>query len=176
MQAVNKPDRTPYRQRKVTPGRIKKIHALARNVVVNTAAWDDVATWKEEWLYPQFGITSTKQLSIAQADEVIQMLLKLSGEAVEKSSFGQTQKVIALRKLLGWDRRRLFAFIHRQFGFNKSEYMLTKQEATELIIALQRIAAGSHKEAYNFINTASPQFLSSPEGKATLLQVKNRPH
>lgn len=176
MQAIHNPNALPYRQRKITPGRIKKIHALARTVVANTSAWDDLASWKQGWLYPQFGITSTTQLSIAQADEVIQTLMKLTGEQTSKSSYGQTQKVIALRILLGWDRPRLFAFIHRQLGCNKSEYMLTKQEATELIIALQRIAAGGNKEAYNFINSASLQFLSSPEGKATLLRVKNKPH
>jgi len=151
---------------------MQTLFATANNVIKTTGQWDSIDQFKTEWLYIEFNVTSTKKLTEKQADEAIRTLQRMLGDGHERASFGQKQKIAALAELLEMDRESVFRFIHKQVGFKKSEHMLTPQEASKVIVGLQRIYSKGIYDVYQKLNKASARYLRSQEGKAELEEMR----
>jgi hypothetical protein len=164
---------TPYKQRPITSGRIKAIHVTGSRVISAHGIWSDLKEMKSDWLYPEYGISSTKDLTIAQADHAIEHLQGMLGDGAVRITKPQEYKLKALRELLGWPQQRLWNFIKRQTNQRKSERMLLRDEATSIIIGLQHIYAEGNDELYDKLNRASSGYILSDEGRAELESLKN---
>ena len=162
----------PYKQRPITTGRIKAIHVTGNRVINAHGIWADLDAMKEEWLDPEYAVTSTKDLTIAQADHAIEHLQGMLGDGAVRITKPQEYKLKALRELLGWPQQRLWNFIKRQTNQRKSERMLLRDEATSIIIGLQNIYAEGNEKLYDKLNRASSSYILSDEGRSELESMR----
>jgi hypothetical protein len=102
------------------------------------------------WLRREFGSGSTKELSQAEAAEVIHHLKVYLGEEHEPHRQGitwgitgpQIRNVRRLAGDLGWDDpKRLAGMVQKMFSPKNRLELLTKAEGTKLIIALEKMVA-----------------------------------
>lgn len=106
----------------------------------------DVDTFRG-WLKRQFRTGSTRELSIADAAEVIEALQRFCGQAFARHktrTWGVTEKqlryVRALCGNLGWrDPKRVDGLVGKLFSPKNRVELLNKREATTLIIALEKM-------------------------------------
>lgn len=164
---------TTHPARKITPGRMKTLFTTANAVIKAFGTWKDTDEFKTEWLYPEFDVSSTKDLSVKQADAAIGSLQRMLGDGVERASFPQQEKIKALAELLGMSTTRKYEFIERQVGYKKSERMCTPKEAGKIIVGLQKIFAQGDSELYQTLNKVSARYIRSQKGKEALEQLKN---
>jgi hypothetical protein len=83
------------------------------------------------------------------------------------------KKIDALTDVLGWETdQRLNGFIKRQTNKNKTKWMITKREATKVIIGLQKMVAGGNRTLYNWLNTANAELINSSWGRQHIQELK----
>lgn len=164
----------PYKNQPITTGRIKTLHVCANNVIKATGVWNNMEELKQDWLYPTYKVTSTKELTIAQADEAIQALRDMIGDNKARITYPQSQKIYALQALLAMPKEHLWNFMLRQLGGRRSVSMLTKQEASKVIVGLQRIFCAGDQKLYNKLNQASARYLRSTAGKEELQLMRKK--
>ncbi|APF20370.1 hypothetical protein Calab_1480 [Caldithrix abyssi DSM 13497] len=140
---------------------IKLIRALAAHHFYDDDDYHD-------WLFDQFGKKSTKELTGHEAHEAIQLLsfrkapLRVdggrhysgSGRAGDGRHFltqAQANKIGALEYALGWSGNpfRLIGFIKKQTGKNKTVEMLSRSEASKVIIGLEKLLEEERIGDYN---------------------------
>lgn len=163
-----------FKDQPITPGRIKTLFTLGNKIINGIGLYFDIDQFKEEFLYANYGVSSTKQLTVAQADDAIKRMQDVLGDDKNRISFGQKQKIEALQALLGMNQKSLWTFIRKQTGFNRSVTMLDKRQACMVIVGLQRIYAESNNELYQRLNRAGARYLRSAEGKAELQLLRKR--
>ncbi len=143
---VGKPSAVKTGNRSITDGQKGAIWTIIRKNGLDEVMFRD-------WLQREFGTTSTKTLSQADAQEVIRSLKVLTGEEYEPHlrglTWGITRKQIGYIKQLavdlGWtepsgrvDERRIGGMIRKMFPPKNRMELLNKREATSLIIGLEK--------------------------------------
>lgn len=115
------------------------------------------------FLESRYGVRSCTQMSKAECSDCIDMLKHIeSGRPVPArnrdglwASDAQRAKMRALFKLMGWvQEHQVLGFIERQTRRKKSFEMLTKGDASKVIVGLQRIIADGDSTMYKFLNSA----------------------
>lgn len=115
------------------------------------------------FLSDNYGVDSPTLMSKSEAADCIDVLRALEqGKPVKpRSRRGiwltkwQRDKIVSLLDLLGWiDERQAYGFIKKQTGRNKSIDMLTRGEATKVIVGLQRVYSRGDRELYKVLNEA----------------------
>ncbi len=166
--------KSTYPARPITKGRIQTLFVTANNVIKATGHWADTNEFKTHWLYPEFGVKSTKELTVKQADHAIATLQRMLGDGVERLSHGQKEKIKALAfHLMDMQQESLWNVIHRQTGYNKALNMLTPGEASKVIVGLQKIYCMGNDQAYQKLNTASARYIRSETGKKELEELRH---
>lgn len=112
------------------------------------------------------GAASCKDLNYEQAMQFISILEARAQQTPVKKVYGrgkrglnqhltqrQADRIYTLTQIAGWNQKRLFGYIKHTTGKIKPIQMLTNQEASNVILALQRIIAPqNHKELNTFSN------------------------
>ncbi len=145
---------------------ITSIHTIRR------AMWGDDREPYENLLSNFYGAGSCKELSYAEANDMIDRLKAVQrGEPMPPlrrgkiwANMGQVRKIEALSDLLDWDEESENKFIKRQIRRNSTRWMLTMQAATKVIIGQQKILANGNQKIYNWLNRATPEMIRSTEG------------
>lgn len=138
---------------------IKAIRTLASRHFYNDDDYHD-------WLFEQFKKRSTKELNSYEASEAIQLLsfrkpplrrdggryYRGMGRAGDGGVFitqAQADKIGALENAFGWsgDPFRLIGFIKKQTGKIKTVEMLSRSEASKVIIGLEKLMNEELKSA-----------------------------
>jgi hypothetical protein len=158
----------------VTKEQLKFIHILRRK---KFQADQDY----RNFLVDNFDVESTKQLSVSEADECIKLLK--GEETPERKYFGagnkgsqrfltqkQADRIEALETLLEWDTDQTRGLIERNTKAKKSVDMLFGYEASQLIIAMQKILAEGDEEVYKELNITPLNDLL----KGTIRNAENR--
>lgn len=133
--------------RKITPGQMKKIHALAKELGMD----DDLL---HEYVYMLAEKDSIKELSMFDATRVIDGMVGKKGYAQgDRISYRQEQFIFALMKKMGWvdsegkpDRKRLNGFIKKQYGVEDYRW-LTRGLAGKVIEAFKKLEDRGKKQA-----------------------------
>lgn len=153
---------------------MKTLYALGNKIINGIGLYSDIDQFKEEFIYANYGVSSTKDLSIGMADDAIKRMQDVLGDKKNRISFGQQKKIEALQQLLAMSDKSLWTFIHKQTGFNRSVKMLESDQASKVIVGLQRIYSAGNGELYHKLNQASARYLRSAEGKAELQLLRKR--
>lgn len=101
----------------------------------------------ESWLLLRYGVESCRDLNDKELREVIAIFngrisdrdyvkREYRGESMSGS---QERKIAALLSALQWSEGAYFTFIKRQIGEFKMPSILSKSEATQIIIGLQKV-------------------------------------
>ncbi len=127
--------------KKITPGQMKKIHALAKE----TGMDDDLLHGYVHMLTEK---DSLKDLTVSDAMRVIDGMVGKKGYAQgDRISYRQEAFIFTLMKKMGWtdsegnpDKKRLNGFIKKQYGIEDYRW-LTKGLASKVIEAFKKLAA-----------------------------------
>jgi len=148
----------------ITPGQIKAIKTLVGKLALTEA--------EEDAMLSSYGVDSCTKLVRSDASSLINELIKKfeshlkhrtpsrnnAGHARDQQRYVtdlQIERTNMLVELNGWSAEGLTKFINRQTGKLKAIQMLTKWEASKLIIGLTRVYAGENHYIYNIINNMS---------------------
>lgn len=157
-----------YADQPITPGRVKALYVTANNLIKSTGLYSDIEDWKQEFLYACYQVESTKQLTIAQADDALNRMKELLGDNKIRITYAQKRKIEALQLLLEWSQQALWDLFERQAKGRRSIDMLTRTEANKVIIGMQRIFSGGDTKLYDTLNRASARYLHSAAGQEEL--------
>lgn len=127
--------------KKITPGQMKKIHALAKEIGMD----DDLLHGYVRMLTEK---ESLKELSLNDAARVIDGMTGKKGYAQgDRISYRQEAFIFALMKKMGWtdskgnpDKKRLNGFIKKQYGIEDYRWT-TRGIASKVIEAFKELAA-----------------------------------
>lgn len=117
-----------------------------------------------QFLDDNYGVESSTELTLEEARDCIDVLKCLmDGRPVPERrgrgiwiSDDQRDKIMALFDLCGYTSAPgIYKFLNRQTGKNKGIHMLTRYEATKVILGLQRIYAGKDKALFDQVNRSS---------------------
>lgn len=152
------------------------IHITRQNI------WGDDRTHYEDMLKKFYGAGSSSDLSYREKLDFIDRLKAIEEGKPMPSIDRQSgpwanewaiNKIDALCAVLGWDNeQRLNGWIKRQTGKLKTKRMLTKKEATKVIIGLIKMIAGDNRELYQWLNTANAQLITSDWGREKINELK----
>ena len=125
----------------ITRPQTRHLRALSRSVFPSDDLYHD-------WLLQQFGKVSTKQLTRRDASMAIRLLKGDTSDRAYPIGSGvaahltdrQARKIGALIAERGISGAGLDRIIKRQTGQDKGVEMLTRSEATKVIILLERMA------------------------------------
>lgn len=145
--------------------------------------WGEDRETYEQMLNDFYGAGSSSDLSYREKLDFIDRLKAIrNGEPMPKinrkngpwAKRWQIDKIDALAGVLGWEAdRRLNGFIKRQTGKNKTKWMITKREATKVIIGLMKMIAGGNRDLYNWLNTANAELIGSDWGRKQINKLQN---
>lgn len=151
----------------------KSLYAVIH--ITRKQIWGEDRTHYEDMLGKFYGAGSSSDLSYREKLDFIDRLKAIrDGEKQppinrRKGPWANKwaiKKIAALVKVLGWDGdQRLNGFIKRQTGKSKTAWMLTKDEATKVIIGLMKMISKGNRALYNWLNSVSGDAIDSTEGR-----------
>lgn len=126
-------------------------------------------------LHDNFKVVSSNDLDFSQAGELITYLSNILNKGKikpitskyygkgarenQKTDNGnqnltqlQAERIEILQKTMGWEQGKLFEFIETQIHLKKGVQMLTKLEANNVIIGIERIFSWKKRKEYKDIN------------------------
>lgn len=144
--------------------------------------WGENREHYEKMLHDFYGAASSTELSYREKLDFIDRLKAIkNGEKLPSidrrngpwANEWAISKISALCLVLGWEKEeRLNGWIKRQTGKQKTKRMLTKGEATKVIIGLQKMIAGNNKKLYNWLNSANAELIASDRGREKINELK----
>lgn len=160
---------------KITKAQIKAIHTAKAQIFQTEEDYRD-------WLFKNFGVVSSRDLSYSQAREAVGLLMRFTGydKTNKRASYritkAQLNRIKSLEIIAGWNDnpQRLLGFIEKQTGKQTTPEMLTKAEAKKIIIGLLRILSNGNKDLFKMLNTQKYFDPESPAGKAIIKTIKRK--
>lgn len=144
--------------------------------------WGENREHYEKMLHDFYGASSSTELSYREKLDFIDRLKAVNNgkkmPAIDRqngpwANEWAIDKIDALCSVLGWDdEQRLNGWIKRQTGKKKTKRMLTKHEATKVIIGLQKLAAVGNRTLYNWLNGANAEEIASDQGRKKINELK----
>lgn len=150
---------------KVEPWQIRKIHAMKRGVFPSDVEYRAALE--------SYGVKSSTELSYGQAQDFIGVLEPHAKREPVKRVYGkgkrglnanltqaQAERILILSRLAGMNEVRLFGYIRRVCkGKLKAIQMLTNQEASNVIIAMQNFCSPEYAKKINRLNNKELRLL-----------------